>query len=86
MPLREDYPDPPEYNLATAKELRESGGATGDFAGRTALILTMAGAKSGRLHETPPGSTDVNGRILSAGVGGSNKHPAWFPTLSRIVK
>jgi len=82
MPLREEYPDPREYNLATAKELRETGDVTGDFAGRTILILTTVGAKSGRRHETPLGYTDLNGRILvSAGAGGSDKHPAWYHNL-----
>jgi len=55
MPLREDYPDPREFNLATAKELRETGDVTGDFAGRTILILTTTGAKTGNRHETPLG-------------------------------
>jgi deazaflavin-dependent oxidoreductase (nitroreductase family) len=82
MPLREDYPDPREYNLATAKELRETGDVTGDFAGRTILILTTTGAKSGKLHETPLGYTDLDGRILvSAGAGGADKHPAWYHNL-----
>jgi len=82
MPLREEYPDAREYNLATAKELRETGDVTGDFAGRTILILTTTGAKSGKPHETPLGYTDLNGRILvSAGAGGADKHPAWYHNL-----
>ncbi len=82
MPLREEYPDPREFNLATAKELRETGDVTGDFAGRTILILTTTGAKTGNRHETPLGYTDLNGRILvSAGAGGADKNPAWYHNL-----
>ena len=82
MPLREDVPDSREFNLATAKELRETGDVTGDFAGRTILILTTTGAKSGKRHETPLGYTDLDGRILvSAGAGGADKHPAWYHNL-----
>jgi deazaflavin-dependent oxidoreductase (nitroreductase family) len=82
MPLREDYPDPREFNLATAKELRETGDVTGDFAGREILILTTTGAKTGNRHETPLGYTNLSGRIMvSAGAGGADKNPAWFHNL-----
>jgi deazaflavin-dependent oxidoreductase (nitroreductase family) len=82
MPLREDYPDPREFNLATAKELRETGDVTGDFAGREILILTTTGAKTGNRHETPLGYTNLSGRIMvSAGAGGADKNPAWYHNL-----
>ncbi len=82
MPLREDFDDTQLFNEATAKELRETGDVTGDFAGRNLLILTTTGAKSGKPHMTPLGYTVLNGRILvSAGAGGADKHPAWYYNL-----
>ncbi len=82
MPLREDFPDPRAYNEATARELRETGDVTGDFAGRNILILTTTGAKTGRSHETPLGYSVVRGRMMvSAGAGGADRHPAWFHNL-----
>jgi deazaflavin-dependent oxidoreductase (nitroreductase family) len=82
VPHREDFSDSHAYNVATAKELRETGDVTGDFAGRHLLILTTIGAKSGRPHETPLGYTLLEGRMLvSAGAGGADKNPAWYHNL-----
>jgi deazaflavin-dependent oxidoreductase (nitroreductase family) len=83
MPLRSEYNDPIAYNAATAAEFRANAGqVTGDFAGRTVLLLTTTGAKSG-LERTSPLIYTMDGDryVVTAADGGSPKHPSWYYNL-----
>ena len=80
MPRRSDVADPGEYNRLTAEEFRANHGqVTGDFEGRPILLLTTAGAKSGRSHVTPLIYADYGDRlIVCAAAGGQPNNPAWY--------
>lgn len=62
---------------------RSTGGAiSGKMAGRTMLLLTTRGRKSGQERITPiQYNMDGNNFILIASNGGSEKHPQWFLNL-----
>lgn len=80
MPARSDYSDPLAYNVATAEEFRANKGqVTGDFAGRTILLLTTIGSKSGLERVTPLIYTkDGESFVVTAADAGSDRHPGWY--------
>ncbi len=54
----------------------------GPFAGRTLLLLTTTGARSGRLHTKPLGFTrDGQRYVVIASNGAAPTHPAWYHNL-----
>lgn len=60
----------------------KSGQLAGELAGRSILILTTKGAKSGMSHETPlMYSTEGSRFIIAGGNGGSPKNPDWYHNL-----
>ncbi len=80
MPLRSEYSDQRLYNEATTAEFRANKGqVTGDFAGRTLLLLTTTGAKSGLPRVTPLIYTkDGDSYVVTAADAGSDHHPGWY--------
>ncbi|HUY06612.1 MAG TPA: nitroreductase family deazaflavin-dependent oxidoreductase [Acidimicrobiales bacterium] len=80
MPVRGDYSDSLLYNAATTEEFRANKGqVTGDFAGRTILLLTTTGAKTGLLRVTPLIYTkDGDSFVVTAADAGSDHHPGWY--------
>jgi deazaflavin-dependent oxidoreductase (nitroreductase family) len=83
MPDRSAYDSVAAYNKAFAEEFRANHGqVSGPMAGRTCLILTTTGARTGRAHETPLVYTTDDGRyIVSAAAGGAPNNPAWYHNL-----
>jgi len=83
MPVRGEYSDPLLYNEATAAEFRANNGqVTGDFAGRTLLLLTTTGAKTGLPRVTPLIYTkDGDSYVVTAADAGSDLHPGWYHNI-----
>lgn len=73
-----------DFNMALIEDLRAHGGqaTSGSFVGRTLLILTTTGAKSGERRETPlVYSRDGDAFVIVASMGGAPQHPAWYHNL-----
>lgn len=70
-----------EFNQNVIAEFREHGGVMPKgsmFHGNPTLLLTMAGAKSGRQLTSPlTYATDGDGWLIMASAGGSPTAPAW---------
>lgn len=83
MPIRADFADPLRYNAATAEEFRANKGqVSGDFAGRTLLLLTTTGAKSGLPRVAPLiYTTDGDSYVVTAADAGSEHHPGWYHNI-----
>ncbi|WP_308258544.1 nitroreductase/quinone reductase family protein [Saccharothrix obliqua] len=71
-------------NQAVIEEFRANGGVVGGaFAGTPLLLLTTAGARSGRPRTTPLVYRQDGDRLLVfASNGGDDRHPAWFRNLT----
>jgi deazaflavin-dependent oxidoreductase (nitroreductase family) len=73
-----------DFNRALVEDLREHGGqaTSGPFKGRSVLILTTRGAKSGQTRVTPlVYSRDGDRYVIIASKGGAPTHPAWYHNL-----
>jgi deazaflavin-dependent oxidoreductase (nitroreductase family) len=73
-----------DFNSTLIADLRANDGQPthGPFVGRQMLILTTTGAKSGERRETPlVYSTDGDGVVIVASMGGAPKHPAWYHNI-----
>jgi deazaflavin-dependent oxidoreductase (nitroreductase family) len=71
-----------DWNKQTIDDFRSKGGkGIGNF-GDKLLLLTMRGAKSGRVRTTPlVYHRDGDRYIIAASMGGAPKHPAWYHNL-----
>ncbi|MBB2948260.1 deazaflavin-dependent oxidoreductase (nitroreductase family) [Actinoplanes lutulentus] len=72
---------PNEFNFPIIDEFRANNGVVGGmFAGARLVLLTTAGARSGRPHTVPLGYLPDGGErvLVIASAGGSPRHPAWF--------
>jgi deazaflavin-dependent oxidoreductase (nitroreductase family) len=75
---------PPNFDADLITQFRANAGrlTSGPFAGRTLLLLTTTGAKTGRLFTKPLGFTrDGDRYVVIASKGGSPTHPAWYHNL-----
>ena len=83
VPDRSAYATAREYNAAYVEEYRANRGeVTGPMAGRSTLILTTTGARSGVAHVSPLVYTkDGDNFVVSGANGGSDKHPDWYHNL-----
>lgn len=72
-----------EFNRGIITEFRENEGKVGGmFAGAPMLLLTSAGAKSGKQHTTPVVyTTDGDRLVIIASKGGAPTNPAWYHNL-----
>jgi deazaflavin-dependent oxidoreductase (nitroreductase family) len=72
-----------DWNAQIIEEFRRSGGQVGGpFAGATLLLLTTAGARTGRPHTTPVVYRRDGDRLLIFGSNaGGPRHPAWYHNL-----
>jgi deazaflavin-dependent oxidoreductase (nitroreductase family) len=72
-----------DHNAAIIEEFRTHEGKVGGYwEGRTLLLLTHKGAKSGRVRTNPLGYLEHEGRVfVFATKGGSPAHPHWFLNL-----
>jgi len=71
------------YNDDVIAEFRANEGKVGGhWEGRTLLLLTTKGRKSGREFTTPVVYTTDDGRLVVYGSnGGSREHPDWYLNL-----
>ena len=69
-----------ERNAQIIDEFRANEGRVGGhFEGRTLLLLTTTGAKTGRTHTTPAIYLEDGGRyIVFASNGGAPNNPGWY--------
>ncbi len=75
---------PPGFDADIIEQFRANGGRIvhGPFAGRTLLLLTTIGAKSGRPSTKPLGFTrDGDRYVVIASKGGAPTNPAWYHNL-----
>jgi deazaflavin-dependent oxidoreductase (nitroreductase family) len=75
---------PPNFDDDLVAQFRANAGrlTSGPFAGRTVLLLTTTGARSGRRLTKPLGFTrDGERYVVIASKGGSPTNPAWFHNL-----
>jgi deazaflavin-dependent oxidoreductase (nitroreductase family) len=75
---------PPGFDDDIIEQFRANQGRIlrGPFAGRTLLLLTTTGARSGRLLTKPLGFTrDGDRYVVIASKGGAPTHPAWYHNL-----
>ncbi len=73
-----------DFNQRLIAEFRAHSGVigSGPFAGRSLLLLTTTGAKSGRQRTSPLAYTrDGDNYIIMASKGGAPTHPAWYHNL-----
>ncbi|MEP6660891.1 MAG: nitroreductase family deazaflavin-dependent oxidoreductase [Acidimicrobiales bacterium] len=72
-----------EFNENLIAEYRANGGKVGgQFANAPLLILTTAGAKSGRAHTIPVVyTTDGDRLVIIASKAGAPTNPAWYHNL-----
>ncbi|WP_433263784.1 nitroreductase/quinone reductase family protein [Actinosynnema sp. CS-041913] len=70
-------------NQPIIDEFRTNGGVVGGpFEGAPLLLMTTAGARTGRPHTTPAAYVNDGGRLLVfATNAGSARHPQWFHNL-----
>lgn len=71
------------FNQGIVDEFRANAGKVGGpFAGRSLLLLTTTGAKSGQQRLSPLAYFDIDGKVLIIGsFGGAPKDPAWVHNL-----
>jgi len=75
---------PPNFDADLIAQFRANAGrlTSGPFAGRTLLLLTTTGARSGRPLTKPLGFTrDGERYVVIASKGGAPSNPAWFYNL-----
>ena len=75
---------PPGFDQDIVDQFRANQGRVlrGPFAGRTLLLLTTTGARSGRPLTKPLGFTrDGDRYVVIASNGGAHTHPAWYHNL-----
>jgi deazaflavin-dependent oxidoreductase (nitroreductase family) len=73
------------HNRKIIKEFRANGGKwTGEMAGRTLLILTTTGARSGEERACVLGyGKDGDRFVVIASANGAPNHPAWYHNLQK---
>jgi deazaflavin-dependent oxidoreductase (nitroreductase family) len=75
---------PGGWNESIIEQFRANAGqmTSGPFAGRTLLLLTTKGAKSGKEHTSPVVySRDGDRIVIIASKGGAPTHPDWYHNL-----
>jgi deazaflavin-dependent oxidoreductase (nitroreductase family) len=75
-----------DWNSGVLEEFRANRGKilTGRFAGRSLVLLTTTGARSGKVRTAPLAFTrDGDNYVVIASKAGSPKHPDWYHNLVR---
>jgi deazaflavin-dependent oxidoreductase (nitroreductase family) len=75
--------DGKSFNEQVIEEFRANGGVVGGpFAGRSMMLLTTTGAKSGEPRTHPlVYTTDGDRMVIIASKGGADDNPAWYHNL-----
>ncbi|TAL19231.1 MAG: nitroreductase family deazaflavin-dependent oxidoreductase [Frankiales bacterium] len=84
MPLTGEYePNAMEWVRKQVDLYESSGGTKGTtLVGRPVVVLTMLGAKSGKLRKIPLMRIEHEGRYAAvASMGGQPTHPVWYHNL-----
>jgi F420H(2)-dependent quinone reductase len=84
MRLEGDYlPSPRKWVRDQAEKYEKSGGLKGNtLRGKPVVLVTMLGAKTGKIRKTPLMKVEHGGRYaLVASDGGGPKHPVWYHNL-----
>ena len=73
-----------ERNAQIIEEFRANEGKVGGhFEGRTLLLLTTTGAKTGMAHTTPViYLRDADRYVIFGSNGGAPRHPGWYHNVS----
>jgi deazaflavin-dependent oxidoreductase (nitroreductase family) len=89
MSTDEDYAPSPTDWVRDAVEKIESAGSTevAGFNGQGVVLLTMRGAKTGKIRKVPLMRVEHNGLYAAvASLGGAPKHPVWYYNLKADPK
>ncbi len=81
MSTNDDYvPSPAKWVRDQVKEYEESGGTSGTtMREMPVIIVTMRGAKSGKLRKVPLMRVEHDGEYAAvASMGGAAKNPVWY--------
>jgi deazaflavin-dependent oxidoreductase (nitroreductase family) len=81
MPLTGDYePSTSDWSRENAEEYMASGGTRGtELKGRSVILLTTVGAKTGKIRKTPLMRVEHGGQYaVVASLGGAPKNPVWY--------
>jgi F420H(2)-dependent quinone reductase len=84
MSTQEDYAPSPTKWVRDAVEKIETTGSTeaAGFNGQGVVLLTMRGAKTGKIRKVPLMRVEDNGLYAAvASLGGAPKHPVWYYNL-----
>jgi F420H(2)-dependent quinone reductase len=85
MPLNGEYePSPSQFVRDQVETYERTGGAEGNtMMGKPVIILTTAGAKSGKLRKTPLMRVEHGGKYaVVASKGGAPSHPVWYHNIA----
>ncbi|MET0740557.1 MAG: nitroreductase family deazaflavin-dependent oxidoreductase [Candidatus Nanopelagicales bacterium] len=76
-------PSPKGWVRQQVEAYESSGGTRGlTLNGKPVVVMTMRGAKSGKVRKTPVMRVEHDGRYaVVASNGGSRKHPLWYANL-----
>lgn len=89
MSSETDYAPSPTEWVRTAVEKIEEAGTTDvtDIRGMAVVLLTMRGAKSGKIRKVPLMRVEHGGEYAAvASLGGAPKHPVWYHNLKSDPK
>jgi deazaflavin-dependent oxidoreductase (nitroreductase family) len=84
MPPEDEYAPSPTKWVRNAVEKIEQTGSTSaaGFGGRGVVLLTMRGAKSGKIRKVPLMRVEHDGVYVAvASLGGAPKNPVWYYNL-----
>jgi F420H(2)-dependent quinone reductase len=86
MPLSGEYePSTSDWARENAEQYMESGGTEGtELQGKSVILLTTIGAKSGKIRKTPLMRVEHNGEYaVVASLGGAPKNPVWYHNVKK---
>lgn len=84
MALEGEYaPSPLKFAADQVRLYEESGGREGtELLGKPVVIVTMRGAKSGKIRKVPVMRVEHDGAYaVVASMGGAPRHPLWYHNL-----
>ncbi len=81
--MSEYAPSPEKWVRDQVDEYESSGGSTGTaLRGMPVIVMTMTGAKSGKIRKVPVMRVEHDGAYAAvASLGGAPKHPVWYYNL-----
>ena len=84
MPLTGEYePSPTEFVRDQVEKYESSGGTEGTtMHGLPVVVLTVKGAKSGKIRKAPVMRVEHDGRYaVVASLGGASQNPVWYHNI-----